>query len=184
MPRSAGSRARVRWHAWAHVQRPGCGAGCPVRGCSEPRLLRPRSPASARSAEEELEEARAECGAGACPGVCAHPRTPPGNTLSRCWRPQRKQSGRNRMRFNSHSGKPSSEHKKSIVWREFKQAEMINVVTRRFLRHKSFSKINLFRHCRRLLTRYKNPHLMQALESRSRKKNTIKDAKVREQGCQ
>lgn len=47
-------------------------------------------------------------------------------------------------RFHSHSGQCSSEHEKRIVWNEFKQTEMTNVVARWFLWHESFLKINLF----------------------------------------
>lgn len=101
---------------------------------------RARARARARSAEQP--EARAGWRAGDCPGsgptrerlletsalgVGGHTHTTIGSEQNE--------------RFNSHSGKSSSEHKKRIVWREFKQTEMINVVTRWFLRHKSFSKI-------------------------------------------
>lgn len=57
--------------------------------------------AAAARAAEEL-EARAECGAGACPGPRAHPGTPPGNVLSRCRGPTKGTTGseRNEVHFS------------------------------------------------------------------------------------
>lgn len=56
--------------------------------------------AAARAAEEL--EARAECGAGACPALRAHPRTPPGNMLSRCRGPTKETTGleQNEVQFS------------------------------------------------------------------------------------
>lgn len=47
---------------------------------------------AAALAAEEL-EAGAECAAGACPALRAHPRTPPGNIISRCRGPTKETTG-------------------------------------------------------------------------------------------